>query len=441
MLLWKINMTIKPHILFSRNAVLDTSFFISKGFNFRNEEMLSLSKLGASGAIQILIVDLTLREVESNMREAAKTAHSKLSQSDFGVLRSLPLFRRFNDIYGDDRIFEYLYKNFQKFITTSKTKIISSNDVFPGTVFDRYFRRLPPFTADAKKNRKGEFPDAFALEAVNLWCTTNQERAYLISSDSDWHEFGKMSMELFDDQPRLIALASISELIDMVIRNDDALVDTSRFADTIFDYQKENIEAEVLRDIRRCKFVQRGEDVEDYSLDTGVLNIKIESTEMVSVNRDHAVYIVHLQIDLVLRYQDNSWYRRKSPPANTDTVLKHHVSVPITISLAYTGGVPGNATFEFTLPAIIEIDLAEAERISAADWIASLPVLVCGVKNGELTDTGNGFERFDNLSAAKCVFHDLDVWVGSSRFTSAMGNKLSDELRFETWRASEFYST
>jgi hypothetical protein len=171
------------------------------------------------------------------------------------------------------------------------------------------------------------------------------------------------------------------------------------------------------------------------------LNIKIESTEMVSVNRDHAVYIVHLQIDLVLRHQDNSWYRRKSPPANTDTVLKHHVSVPLTISLAYKGGVPGNATFEFTLPAIIEIDLAEAERISAADWIASLPVLVCGVKNGELTDTGNGFERFDNLSAAKCVFHDLDVWVGSSRFTAAMGNKLSDELRFETWRASEFYST
>jgi hypothetical protein len=97
-LLAKENMTIKPSILISRNVVLDTSFFYSKGFNFRNEEMLSLSKLGACGTIQILIVDLTLREVENNMREAAKTAHSKLGQSDFSVLRTLPLFRRFNDI-------------------------------------------------------------------------------------------------------------------------------------------------------------------------------------------------------------------------------------------------------------------------------------------------------------------------------------------------------
>jgi hypothetical protein len=81
MLLWKISMVINPHILFSRNAVLDTSFFISKGFNFRNEEMLSLSKLGASGAIQILIVDLTLREVEINMRESAQRQGSFMPES------------------------------------------------------------------------------------------------------------------------------------------------------------------------------------------------------------------------------------------------------------------------------------------------------------------------------------------------------------------------
>lgn len=144
-------------MLFSRNVVLDTSFFISKGFNFHNEEILSLSKLGARGAIQILIVDLVLREVESNMRNAAIKAHSKLSQSDFSVLRTLPLFRRFTDVYSDERIFESLDQDFHKFITISKTKIISSNEVFPGAVFERYFRYLPPFTVDKKKDRKGSF--------------------------------------------------------------------------------------------------------------------------------------------------------------------------------------------------------------------------------------------------------------------------------------------
>lgn len=435
-------MIIQPQLLFSRNVVLDTSFFFSKGFNFRNEEILSLSKLGGSGAIQILVVDLTLREVEINMREAAKTAHSKLSQPDFSVLRALPLFRRFNDIYGDERIFEYLCHGLQKFITTSKAKIISSNEVLPGAVFDRYFLQLPPFTANTKKQRKGEFPDAFALEAVNLWCATRHERAYLISSDSDWHEFGKMSGEWFDDQPRLIALASASELIDMVIRNDDALADTSRFADMVFNYQKKNIEAEVLKAIRRCNFVPQVKESEDSRIDAGVLSVNIDSTEIVSVNRDHAIYTVHLQIDLVLQYRDNSWYHRQSPPTLGDcAVLKHHFLFPLVVRLTYNGGVSGDAKFEFSMPASIDVDLAGTERISAANWIAGLPVLVCGVENGKQTETGRNVQRFDNFSAAKMVFHDLDIWVGSSRFTPALGNKLSDELRFETWRAHEFYST
>lgn len=249
-------------------------------------------------------------------------------------------------------------------------------------------------------------------------------------------------MELFEDQPRLIALEGIAELIEMVIRNDDALADIVRFADTTFNHQKKNIETKVFEAIRRCKFVPQGEDVEDYSIDAGILSAQIESTEIVSVNRDCAVYTVHFQIELVLRYRDNAWNHRQSFPTLADAiVLKHRILFPLTVSLAYKDGIQGNAKFDFFMPGLFEIDLAGAERISAADWIADLPVLVCGVENGILTDTGLGAQRFGNLSAAKNVFSDLDIWAGSSRFTPAMGNKLSDELRFETWQANKFYST
>jgi hypothetical protein len=387
-------------------------------------------------------VDLTLREVENNMREAAKTAHSKLGQSDFSVLRTLPLFRRFNDIYGDERIFEYLYKGFHKFITISKTKIILSDGVSSASVFHRYFNKLPPFTGDGKKNRKGEFPDAFALEAVNQWCSTNRERAYLVSTDSDWHEYGKASIELFEDQPRLIALESITEFIEMVIRNDDALIDTVNFADTIFNSHRENIEKDIFTDIRRCKFVFRGENDEDSNVYTGVLNVKIDDAEIVSVNKEQAIYTIHLRVELVSQQRDNSWHCRKAPSALADSVVfKHCIIVPLTIIFSYKSGVLGDSKFEFSIPSLIEIDLTGAERISTIDWLNTLPVLVCGVENGQLTDTRWGAENFDNFSAAKSVFNDLDIWSGSSRFTHATGNKLSDELRFDTWKAYEMYST
>ena len=153
--------------LFSRNVVLDTSFFISKGFNFRHDEIQSLCRLGAEGSIRILVVDITLKELHVNMREAVSTAQAKLGQAEFAVLRSLPLFRRFTDVYGEDRILFHLHRSLEDFISQSKAIILGSDEVVPSRVFDRYFRQLPPFSKDKKKHRKGEFPDAFSLEAVN----------------------------------------------------------------------------------------------------------------------------------------------------------------------------------------------------------------------------------------------------------------------------------
>jgi len=427
--------------LFSRNVVLDTSFFISKGFNFRHDEIQSLCRLGAEGSIRILVVDITLKELHVNMREAVSTAHAKLGQAEFAVLRSLPLFRRFTDVYGEDRILFHLHRSLEDFISQSKAIILQSDEVVPSRVFDRYFRQLPPFSKDKKKHRKGEFPDAFSLEAVNSWCSKTNERAYLISEDSDWHLFGEVSHHFFDDRPRLFAITGAAELVQLVLRNDAALVDLTRFADSVLKQESTRIEEKVMLDIQRCRFVPFGDDPSFPSVSSGVLSVSIASAELIKVDRHQSVYTVTLSVHVMLRRRDDEYHRWNTPPSPDDKLLSLHTPLTLTVSLDHKDGVPGTATFNFVLPGTINIEIEEATKVSASEFIASRPVVVVGVENGRVTENGNGMQQFANMQAALAVFPDLNVWTGSSRFTDVLGNKLCGELRFESWKAFQILSS
>jgi hypothetical protein len=69
----------------------------------------------------------------------------------------------------------------------------------------------------------------------------------------------------------------------------------------------------------------------------------------------------------------------------------------------------------------------------------NIPVIVCGVDEGKITDNGSGYKDFDNFKSALLEFPDLHPKLNTKRFTWAMGEK-GKKLRFETWKAYEFYS-
>lgn len=72
-------------------------------------------------------------------------------------------------------------------------------------------------------------------------------------------------------------------------------------------------------------------------------------------------------------------------------------------------------------------------------WNPYTNVIVCGVENAQLTSSGMGSQRFENLFEAQRVFPDLDPNVNSKRFTWAMGDPEKDVMRFETWAAEKLY--
>jgi hypothetical protein len=67
-------------------------------------------------------------------------------------------------------------------------------------VFADYFDRKPPFDKGGK-----EFPDAFALKALDAWCARQGERMYVVTQDAAMQRYVERS-------PHLLLLPTIEEL-------------------------------------------------------------------------------------------------------------------------------------------------------------------------------------------------------------------------------------
>ncbi len=75
----------------------------------------------------------------------------------------------------------------------------------------------------------------------------------------------------------------------------------------------------------------------------------------------------------------------------------------------------------------------------------TLPVQVCGVRDGALTNDGYGVQTFPNIAEARRAFPDLrlrDLFGQQSRFSGPMRGELGGKaaIRYETTAAYLFWS-
>lgn len=77
---------------------------------------------------------------------------------------------------------------------TQATRIISADLVSLPDFMQRYFAGEPPFAAVGSK--KHEFPDAFALLALEAWAADHGTRVLVVSDDGDWRRYCAQSQRL-----------------------------------------------------------------------------------------------------------------------------------------------------------------------------------------------------------------------------------------------------
>jgi hypothetical protein len=423
----------------SRNLFIDTQYFLSKGLNFHSNEIASLIGLAAKGSLHVFLTDITDLEVIKKITEQVPLAFSKINGSDARILKSLPLFRKFLTTYNEDKSVRFLLNQYEQFKTDCHVSVISSKDIKFMQIFQDYVQEKPPFNSTAGKNRKAEFPDAFALATIKNWAKINKSKTYLLSGDSDWQQFA--------DNRNFFHLNELTAFIDLVIRHEESLQDMTSFADQLIDAKKDKIEKHILQALRNRAYIGVAHEQQVEIQEHYVIAARLSAKDIMSVGSEDAVYHLQFQVTAIFKYWVLNFLfegedRKFKGLEQEITFLKHIFTIGIDMTFNFKDTVPGNFKIVHDqAQAAIEIDYEDGEPIDLDNWALTLPVLICGATNGTLNDNGTGSQRFRSFGEAIKVFPDLDIHHSGKRFTQALGNNISDELRFETWKANGFYSS
>jgi len=104
-------------------------------------------------------------------------------------------------------------------------------------IFEDYFERRPPFSAQESK----EFPDAFVVKCLELWCAQNNERMYVVTADKAMIDAIKATQNLLYAKTLEDLFASIAATETPGIRDKvDKLLET-RIVGSIQSAMEENI--------------------------------------------------------------------------------------------------------------------------------------------------------------------------------------------------------
>jgi hypothetical protein len=216
----------------TKNVFLDTSAIIAQNFNYESPSLKALGDLAASGGARLVTTTITIREVESQVRK--RVAEARLATERFkhhAILKNVAdpaleaLLGKTDVLAGAE---ETLIKQLHDFIDRTKTKVVPLSMASSEEVFEKYFKGQPPFgkaedagedeAADEEggkgkstkkgkaKDRKGEFPDAFVISALENWSKKKGEKLLVVSQDSDFEEHCKKS-------PNLIRLGRVGEAV------------------------------------------------------------------------------------------------------------------------------------------------------------------------------------------------------------------------------------
>jgi PIN domain len=223
-------MEIKPP---PRLVALDTQVFDSYNFNYNSQAFQTLVTLTQQEKIRLLLTSVTLNEIRAHIIEGAELASKAVEQAvnDLNKKRFKPEgdMKRIKISANSDLLYDFKKKvqelapNFEQinqelldqldaFLEETDFKTIEVDKVSVVEIFENYFSGTPPFGEGKKKY---EFPDAFALLALQKEAKDRNKIIYVVSGDSDWEKFCSSTENLF-------VIGKLDELLEIIIRETDS---------------------------------------------------------------------------------------------------------------------------------------------------------------------------------------------------------------------------
>jgi len=294
-----------PVGLETRNIFLDTEVFRSNSHNLNTEIMKILGSYVAEGIFVLHTTDVTLREISSQI----EAMESDLTNRVNNIAKDL---KRWNSRYRFDHHHlpvpdplnkpaqpSKAFSDFETILRNNWNAQVHRSANLPiGPVLDQYFNRQPPFDKEGSK----EFPDAFALHALQHWCAHAQKSIYVISRD-------KAVQRAADERNYLIAVDSLEHLFALVTAAQDH--DIAGTISAAFDELSLIIE---LQDTLSDKIGYLGAFYDGDKHDGDVLAMEIVELEEINdltvlrVSQNQVSCIVHVKllVSAEIEYEDLS---------------------------------------------------------------------------------------------------------------------------------------
>jgi hypothetical protein len=347
---------------------LDTNTYEAKNFQFETHELARLKEFILSDHAYLLVTDVTVREVKKHLSAKALASISAIKEASKKamILRNIPdlpwsgIFER----VAVEDITARLLSQFDKYISGPNVEIATVSGADIATIFDAYFSEAPPFDGPGKK---AEFPDAFVLDTLNRISKHRGHKIYIVSNDGDFKRY----CSLHDN---LISISTVSEMIDLIVRNSEELSEPAKFADGIYEILREDINARVLEAFREVEFSD--DEMDDVEFE--VTGIEIETCEILEkrveeVSKDFVVYAVDVTLKMVMVYDITDYERSPWDPEDkaymfllTNRVMKRYVTTrQIHVSIEYDDGIKEKAVVaEIDIEAFLDLSEAKTEIVS-----------------------------------------------------------------------------
>jgi hypothetical protein len=288
---------------------IDTCIFDQQGIALEKGLFKQLTQF-ADSPIKLVFVDIIHNELKSHLVKNIKEARNKIQQAleacktqclstDDQILNAKAL------IFGEGDDVEVAEKRLAAFYNNIGAEIIETHKyVDISRLLKQYFDILPPF--ENTKEKKNEFPDAFALLTLEKWAEEKNVKILAVSKDKGWIQFANNSdyievvenlkeaiahfqsyptaKDIFDELRVIISSGKNNDILAAItnaIRNslDDATIEI--FATSSYYYEEDDIYATYVEH----RFIEDGNGLTEINLiRTEAGSIVLQLTAYVTCN-------------------------------------------------------------------------------------------------------------------------------------------------------------
>lgn len=214
---------------------IDTSVFKANNYFSATSKINKLAELASKGRISIVLTSITKAEIIKHLTKDIENARKSVRKKDNEVLRNIKgtddYFFALDNIDAEKTAIEMV----NTFVKRSGAYVIGleyCKDI--EGIFKKYFKQEFPFSEKKQK----EFPDAFALAAIEGYNRSRQYKMVVLSTDPDMQNYESDKLYAVDFKKYISEKMSedvdMSSLYEELSGNSDRLKD--KLESEILDY-------------------------------------------------------------------------------------------------------------------------------------------------------------------------------------------------------------